>query len=217
MKFWSSEKATAIWKKSHFFLTLLSDFKKKVGYFFQISRFSHNIWTLQLPMFFEDLAGRIISQVKALYLLTCPKRFVPAPLIQKTKPHRRVLFPGTVIDDETNFSVLFFYKPHRYNYVHWDWNHLKTIDQYLHHLHTCVSFFPFFCYAHFERCFSMYGSCYAYPDLCIECWFADDNLDWKRGICIIQSTDYGHTKAKSQILCGPNSNPTPKYIFGSWI
>ena len=23
-------------------------------------------------------------------------------------------------------------------------------------------------------------------------------------------TDYGHTKAKSQILCGPNSNPTPK-------
>ena len=53
---------------------------------------------------------------------------------------------------------------------------------------TYMCFFPsIFCYAHFERCFSMYGSCYAYPDLCIECWFADDNLDWKRGICIIQS------------------------------
>ena len=24
--------------------------------------------------------------------------------------------------------------------------------------------------------------------------------------------DYGHTKAKSQILCNPNSNPTPKYL-----
>ena len=27
---------------------------------------------------------------------------------------------------------------------------------------------------------------------------------------ILPTTDYGHTKAKSQILCGPNSNPTPK-------
>ena len=25
-----------------------------------------------------------------------------------------------------------------------------------------------------------------------------------------ETTDYGHMKAKSQILCGPNSNPTPK-------
>ena len=28
-----------------------------------------------------------------------------------------------------------------------------------------------------------------------------------------KSTDYGHAKAKSQILCGPNSNPTAKSIF----
>ena len=27
---------------------------------------------------------------------------------------------------------------------------------------------------------------------------------------ISQITDYGHTKAKSLILCGPNSNPHPK-------
>ena len=31
------------------------------------------------------------------------------------------------------------------------------------------------------------------------------------------TTDYGHTKAKSQNLGRPNSNPTPKCIFGSWI
>jgi len=29
-------------------------------------------------------------------------------------------------------------------------------------------------------------------------------------ILIFQATDYGHTKAKSLILCGPNSNPNPK-------
>ena len=27
-------------------------------------------------------------------------------------------------------------------------------------------------------------------------------------------TDYGHMKAKSLILCGSNSNPNPKQIFG---
>ena len=26
-------------------------------------------------------------------------------------------------------------------------------------------------------------------------------------------TDYEHTMAKSLILCGPNSNPNPKYLF----
>ena len=31
------------------------------------------------------------------------------------------------------------------------------------------------------------------------------------------TTDYGHTEAKSLILCGPNSNPNPKLIFGMWI
>jgi hypothetical protein len=30
------------------------------------------------------------------------------------------------------------------------------------------------------------------------------------GIFTMYFTDYGHTKAKSQILCDPNSNPTPK-------
>ena len=30
-------------------------------------------------------------------------------------------------------------------------------------------------------------------------------------------TDYGHTMAKSLILCGPNSNPNPKSIFGIWL
>ena len=31
--------------------------------------------------------------------------------------------------------------------------------------------------------------------------------------------DYGHTMAKSQILCGPNSNSNPNHelIFGIWI
>ena len=28
------------------------------------------------------------------------------------------------------------------------------------------------------------------------------------------STDYGHTKANSLVLCGSNSNPNPKYSFG---
>ena len=28
------------------------------------------------------------------------------------------------------------------------------------------------------------------------------------------TTDYGHMKAKSLILCGPNSNSNPKQIFG---
>ena len=43
-------------------------------------------------------------------------------------------------------------------------------------------------------------------------------------ICIAQTkkqvfhfTDYGHTKVKSLILCSPNSNPNPKYLFGMWI
>ena len=31
------------------------------------------------------------------------------------------------------------------------------------------------------------------------------------------STDYGHTMAKSLILCSPNSNPNPKLIFEIWI
>ena len=31
------------------------------------------------------------------------------------------------------------------------------------------------------------------------------------------TTDYGHTMAQSLILCGPNSNPNPKWIFGMWI
>ena len=30
-------------------------------------------------------------------------------------------------------------------------------------------------------------------------------------------TDYGHTMAKSLILCRPNSNPNPKQIFGIWM
>ena len=34
---------------------------------------------------------------------------------------------------------------------------------------------------------------------------------------MLVSTDYGNTKAKYQILFGPNSNPTPNYKFGSWI
>ena len=29
--------------------------------------------------------------------------------------------------------------------------------------------------------------------------------------------DYGHTMAKSIILCAPNSNPNLKLIFGKWI
>ena len=32
-----------------------------------------------------------------------------------------------------------------------------------------------------------------------------------------KNTDYGHTKAKSLILCCPNLNSNPKYIFGMWI
>jgi hypothetical protein len=28
------------------------------------------------------------------------------------------------------------------------------------------------------------------------------------------ATDYGHTKAKSLILCGPNSNPIPNSYLG---
>ena len=33
----------------------------------------------------------------------------------------------------------------------------------------------------------------------------------------LQTTDYEHTKAKSLIFCGPNSNPNPKKIFGIGI
>ena len=43
----------------------------------------------------------------------------------------------------------------------------------------------------------------------------------KRSVNIVISwvTDYGHTMAKSLILCGTNSNsnPNPKSIFGIWI
>ena len=35
--------------------------------------------------------------------------------------------------------------------------------------------------------------------------------------CLGAATDYGHTKAKSLIICGPNSNPNPKKLFGMWI
>ena len=34
---------------------------------------------------------------------------------------------------------------------------------------------------------------------------------------LVVCTDYSHTMAKSLILCVPNSNPNPKYIFGIWI
>ena len=30
-------------------------------------------------------------------------------------------------------------------------------------------------------------------------------------------TDYGHTRTKPLILCGPNSNTNPKKLFGMWI
>ena len=36
-------------------------------------------------------------------------------------------------------------------------------------------------------------------------------------VFIYISTDYGYIKAKSLILCGPNSNPNPPKIFGMWI
>ena len=39
---------------------------------------------------------------------------------------------------------------------------------------------------------------------------------WKQASYIpasmLSSTDYGHTMAKSLILCGPNSNPNPKWV-----
>ena len=39
-----------------------------------------------------------------------------------------------------------------------------------------------------------------------------------QNIChIIQYADYGHTIDKFLILCRPNSNPNPKWIFGMWI
>jgi hypothetical protein len=36
-------------------------------------------------------------------------------------------------------------------------------------------------------------------------------------LSIVFVTDYGHTMAKSLILCGPNSNLNPKSIYGIWI
>ena len=46
VKFRYSENVTKIWKKiSHFVLTLLSSFKKRRRFFFQILWPSHNIWT----------------------------------------------------------------------------------------------------------------------------------------------------------------------------
>ena len=44
-------------------------------------------------------------------------------------------------------------------------------------------------------------------------WYHVDTfprLKGKKEICMYWSTDYGHTKAKSLTLCGPNSNPNPK-------
>jgi hypothetical protein len=35
-------------------------------------------------------------------------------------------------------------------------------------------------------------------------------LDWINDVQMVAATNYGHTKAKSQILCSPNSNPTHK-------
>ena len=36
------------------------------------------------------------------------------------------------------------------------------------------------------------------------------------GHFLANSTNYGHLMAKSLILCSPNSNPKPKWIFGMW-
>ena len=47
------------------------------------------------------------------------------------------------------------------------------------------------------------------------CWqnclhtFLSNKVWYSSGNACIRSTDYGHTKAKSLILCGPNSNPNP--------
>ena len=35
-------------------------------------------------------------------------------------------------------------------------------------------------------------------------------------ILFVHTMDYGQTKAKSLILCGPNSNSNPNKIFGMW-
>ena len=45
------------------------------------------------------------------------------------------------------------------------------------------------------------------------------NSQIKQGIGKPKYTDYGHMKAKSLILCGPNSNSNhnPKLIFAMWI
>ena len=39
----------------------------------------------------------------------------------------------------------------------------------------------------------------------------------KREHEFLKFTDYGHTMAKSLILCGPNVNPNPKRLFGILI
>ena len=36
-------------------------------------------------------------------------------------------------------------------------------------------------------------------------------MDIFQTMVMLLHTDYGHTKAESQIICGTNSNPTPKY------
>ena len=59
----------------------------------------------------------------------------------------------------------------------------------------------------------------------LPCQFIKINPDlngnqWENSILklwLIWRTDYRHTKAKSLILCRPNSNPSPKYLFGMWI
>ena len=46
------------------------------------------------------------------------------------------------------------------------------------------------------------------------------NLIWiykKKSTVLDLSSNYGHTMAKSQILCSPNSNPYSKEIFGIWM
>ena len=50
----------------------------------------------------------------------------------------------------------------------------------------------------------------------LECTYFERLIGKGKG-CNGHTTDYGHTKAKFQILCGTNSNRTPKLIFGSYI
>ena len=67
----------------------------------------------------------------------------------------------------------------------------------------------------------MYIQCKVYVHLCRK-WKAYNRTIVVQVSCIhifslFLFTDYGHTKAKSLILFGPNSNPDPKKIFGMWI